>query len=321
MKSSRVWPPRYSRMACWPSSQASCRAQGAPVPQARFCMMQRVTPKGPSTASTASRSVISRGRTREAGAPAAALFALDQPGAGEVGQDAGEQAARDVRLGGDPVRRRLLPHPGEVHQGPQSVPSLAAQLQLQTLTPLRAPSPCIFYQTPSRSTALDKGVPNITPIVIIMWVFERRGGVTCQGVRPRSDRSVQVPCRASIWGRGLAPARGERVAGRATQRQHLTKGRRPQPGLAGHEGRRQARGAFRAGSYLARRSGGTRPLCGGGRGRRGRSGDGARVRRRGTPFGRGVGRRRLPPQHRGGLPPRRSWIGQPYDPGRSGEPR
>ena len=46
-------------MACCPFSQASCRAQGEPSPQARFCMMQRVTPKGPSAASTASRRVSS----------------------------------------------------------------------------------------------------------------------------------------------------------------------------------------------------------------------------------------------------------------------
>lgn len=76
-----------------------------------------------------------RGGAREAGAAPAALVALDQPGAGEVGHDAGEQPARDAGLGGDPVSRRLLPQPGEVDQGPQSVPSLATQLQLQTKTP------------------------------------------------------------------------------------------------------------------------------------------------------------------------------------------
>ena len=58
INSSRVCVSRYSRIACWPSSQASCKVQGRPSPQARSSMMQRVTPKGPSTASTTSRSVI-----------------------------------------------------------------------------------------------------------------------------------------------------------------------------------------------------------------------------------------------------------------------
>ena len=57
--SSRVCAPRYSSIALSPSSQASCRTQGALSPQARFSMMQWNTPKRPSTASAASRSVIS----------------------------------------------------------------------------------------------------------------------------------------------------------------------------------------------------------------------------------------------------------------------
>jgi len=51
-------------------------------------------------------------------------FDSDQPGAGEVGQDAG--------LGGDPASRRLLPQPGEVHQ-------------LQTQTPLRVDSVTVHF--------------------------------------------------------------------------------------------------------------------------------------------------------------------------------
>jgi hypothetical protein len=76
-----------------------------------------------------------RGGAREAGAATAALATLDQPGAGEVGQDASEQPARDAGLGRDAFSRRLLPQLGEVDQSPQSVPSLATQLQLQTKTP------------------------------------------------------------------------------------------------------------------------------------------------------------------------------------------
>src|SRR5918994_6767709 len=68
-------------------------------------------------------------RPSEAGASAAALFTLDQAGVGEAGQDAGQQAARDAGLGGDPIRRRPFPDPGEVDQSPQSVSSLAAQLE------------------------------------------------------------------------------------------------------------------------------------------------------------------------------------------------
>ena len=70
-------------------------------------------------------------RPCEVGASAAALFALDQAGTGEAGQDAGKQATRDMRFGGDPVGARPLSEPGKVDQCSQRVTSLAAQLQSQ----------------------------------------------------------------------------------------------------------------------------------------------------------------------------------------------
>ncbi len=133
-----------------------------------------------------------------------------------------------------------------------------------------------------------------------MWTFRDRGG---QLVYWSSSEVRGSPgwCAAAIRreGRGLAPAGGESVAARATQRRYPAKGSGSQLGPAGYEGRRPARGTLRARSYLAKRSRGPRPLCGGGRGSRGGNGYGTRVRRWSASFGRGVGRRRLLAQHRG----------------------
>ena len=49
---------------------------------------------------------------------AAALFAFDQAGVGEPGQDAGKQAAWNVGLGRDPLRRDPFPCRGKIEQGP-----------------------------------------------------------------------------------------------------------------------------------------------------------------------------------------------------------
>jgi hypothetical protein len=69
-------------------------------------------------------------RTRQLGASTATLFALHQPGVGESGQDAGQKAARNVGVFGDPVRSHPLIRPGKVDKSPQSVSALAAQLEL-----------------------------------------------------------------------------------------------------------------------------------------------------------------------------------------------
>jgi hypothetical protein len=66
------------------------------------------------------------------GTSAAALFGLDETRVGELGQDASEQAARNVGFGGNPVGGHPLTDLGKIHQSPQSVPPFATQLQLQT---------------------------------------------------------------------------------------------------------------------------------------------------------------------------------------------
>lgn len=58
------------------------------------------------------------GAAGKAGASSAALLALDQTRVREPSEDAGQQTARDVGFGGDPVGRRPLSQPGEVDQGP-----------------------------------------------------------------------------------------------------------------------------------------------------------------------------------------------------------
>jgi hypothetical protein len=75
------------------------------------------------------------GRPREPAPSAATLFALDQPRAGELGQDTCQQAARDAGIGRDPRRRHLLPGPGKVDKSPQGIPPLAAELQPQDSRP------------------------------------------------------------------------------------------------------------------------------------------------------------------------------------------
>src|SRR5215203_1873188 len=79
-------------------------------------------------------------RSRQFGATVAALFAINQALVGERGQDAGQQAAWDMGLDRDPLRRHPLSGPGEVEQGPQRVPPLAAKLQPQTLVLLYTPT-------------------------------------------------------------------------------------------------------------------------------------------------------------------------------------
>ena len=118
-------------MACWPLSQASCRAQGAPVAAGAILHDAAGNAEGAFGRFHGVPECDLLRRPREAGASAAALLALDQAGVGEAGQDAGKQAARDVRFGGDPVGARPLSKPGEVDQGSQGVASLAAQLQSQ----------------------------------------------------------------------------------------------------------------------------------------------------------------------------------------------
>jgi hypothetical protein len=81
-------------------------------------------------------------RTRQAGASTATLFALNQPCVRELGQDAGQEAARDVGLGGDPVRRQPLTRPGKVDQSPQSVSAFATQLESHFR--LSLPAPLVF---------------------------------------------------------------------------------------------------------------------------------------------------------------------------------
>lgn len=71
----------------------------------------------------------------QARAAATPLEASYQPRMGESGEDAGEQPARDVGLDGDPIGRNLFSGPGQVDQSPQSVASLAAQLQAQDVLP------------------------------------------------------------------------------------------------------------------------------------------------------------------------------------------
>jgi hypothetical protein len=115
-------------------------------------MMQWNTLKRPSTASAASRSVISS---------AAPLFGLDQPRAGELGQDTRQQATRDAGLRRDPRRRHLLPGPGKVDKSPQSIPPLAAVLQLQaSQAPVRKhpalSAPKISKDTPKYASASYK---------------------------------------------------------------------------------------------------------------------------------------------------------------------
>lgn len=74
-------------------------------------------------------------RTSQAGAATTPLEASYQPRMGKSGKDAGEQATWDVGLDGDPIGRDLFAGPGQVDQGPQSVASLAAQLQAQDVLP------------------------------------------------------------------------------------------------------------------------------------------------------------------------------------------
>jgi hypothetical protein len=147
MNSLMVFLPRCSRIACWPSTQASCMAHGAPSPQARSSMMQRATPNGPSTA---------------------ALFGLDETRVGELGQDASEQAAGNVGFGGDPVGGHPLTDPGKIHQSPQGVPPFATQLQLQTRRLLwREYLAAPIERCPLMRTSLPRAASSTTRSVMI----------------------------------------------------------------------------------------------------------------------------------------------------------
>ena len=124
-------------MAFWPSSQASCRAQGAPSPQARSSHDAADDPEGSFYGLYGLPQRYLVRRTRQPGAPTATLFALHQPGVGEPGQNAGQNAARDMGLCRDPVRSHPLTRAGKVDQSSQSVSALAAQLELHTRLSLR----------------------------------------------------------------------------------------------------------------------------------------------------------------------------------------
>src|SRR5215204_6307418 len=120
-------------MAFWPSTHASCRAQARPLPQGRCCMMQWVISNGPSTASTASRSVTSSGGRARREPPPPSLAGLHKTGAGELRHHAGEQTARDHGLFGDPVGGHQLAAPRitrKVNQHPQRVTPLAREFEL-----------------------------------------------------------------------------------------------------------------------------------------------------------------------------------------------
>lgn len=115
-KSASVRLPRCSRMAFWPSTQASCSAQGRPSPQGRCCMMQCVISNGPSTPSTASRRLTSSGcRARRDPPPSPRWFPPDRRGRASPSRERADGAAprpRSRSCRPSPARRSPHRAPG-----------------------------------------------------------------------------------------------------------------------------------------------------------------------------------------------------------------
>ena len=170
MNSLMVCVPRCSRIACWPSTQASCRAHGAPSPQARSSMMQRATPNGPSTVSTASRSVILFAGRASREPPPRPCSVSTRPAWESLARMRASRRRGNVGFGGDPVGGHPLTDPGKIHQSPQSVPPFATQLQLQTYRLLwreYLSAPITQEHYPLMRTSLPRAVSSTTRLVMI----------------------------------------------------------------------------------------------------------------------------------------------------------
>src|SRR5215217_8530322 len=105
-------------------------------------------------------------------------------------------------------------------------------------------------------------------MVGVFAAYEKRSKEgACDGdpAAPGIRESLTRPAPAFRFGRGdLSSTRGEGLAGGPAQRDHAAQRRRFERGVAGDEGRRQARGARRALVYHGERPRGQYPLYGGG---------------------------------------------------------